>query len=314
MSFLSDGKRCPVAELSIGAIEQPFLITEAEIAETRNGKPYLRCTLADATGEVRANRWDTSVAPTPGIYLVSGLVEEYQGQLQVKLTGDLVPMDDDLSEYLKCSSFSPIQLRQRLRRHLDDLDGEIGQVVRAIFDDSDVEEAFFCAPAATKNHHAFRGGLAEHTISMANIANDVARHYHNFYGYDSVDRNLLIAGVLLHDLGKVYELQEEGFSWSRGTRGELVGHMVEVCALIHDACMACLASQDTRDRLMHMVLSHHGRNEWGSPVEPRLVEAMLLHQIDMMDSRFNMFRTATEGLEPGEMSERVWTLGGRVVR
>ncbi|MFP4599943.1 MAG: 3'-5' exoribonuclease YhaM family protein [Persicimonas sp.] len=302
----STSKETYICDLDVGHIDQPLLLTGAAIHETRKGDPYLRCTLADKTGELAGIKWDTDEAPEAGLYWVTGLVESYQGGLQIKIDGLGNAHSEDLSEFIQSADVD--HLEQELDYLLGALEGEVGDVVRCIFADDEIREAFLVAPAATKNHHTYRGGLADHTISMARLADKVATHY----GED-VDQDLLLAGALLHDLGKVRELEKVGLEWVRDTRGELVGHIAECTAMIHDACLACLASDRTRDRLMHMVLSHHGKLEWGSPVKPKLIEAQLLHLIDMMDSRVEIFRGATDGLEEGELSERVWALGGKVV-
>lgn len=309
MSSTSDQSH--IADLEVGTINQTLLLTGAAIHETRSGDPYLRCTLQDKTGELPAVKWDTDDAPEPGLYQVDGFAELYKGAMQVKING-IDPADGDLSEYIRSTEIDTLE--EGFDALLGDLGGEYGDVARCIFADDEIREAFFTAPAATKNHHAFRGGLAEHTLSMCEAAARVSTHYRDTYGDDVLDPNLLLAGTLLHDLGKIFELEQDGVEWKRQARGELVGHISECVAIIHDACLACLASQDTRDRLIHMVLSHHGKREWGSPVEPRLVEAHILHCIDMMDSRVAMCREATEGLSEGELSGKVWALGGRVVR
>ena len=310
---MSSPTKNKITDLSMGSIDQIFLVTGADVHETKNGDPYLRATLGDSTGEIPAIQWETDHAPEPGLYRVQGMVESYKGNLQCKISS-MTPAQGDVSEYTPSSPIHVAHLQNQLEQSIEDIGGEYGQVVRDIFADNDLMDAFLIAPAATKNHHAYRFGLAEHTVSMAHIAMSIASHYERMYGQDAVDEDLLLAGTLLHDLGKIYELEEDDLEWKRKSRGELVGHMAEVVALIHDSCLATLASQDTRDRLMHMVLSHHGRNEWGSPVEPKLLEAQILHCVDLMDSRFNIFRSACEGLGDGEVSERIWALGGRVVR
>lgn len=308
----STSNQTAIADLEIGHIDQVLLLKGGTTAQTKAGDDYLKCELCDKTGSLSAKKWNTSDTPEAGLYQVRGSVEEYRGKMQIVING-LEPADGDLSRFVRSSEVDGLE--GQLDQLLDLLNGEYGDVVRCIFEDDEVRERFLTAPAATKNHHSHRGGLAEHTISMAWLAQEVAGHYEQMYGEGAVDIDLLQAGALLHDLGKIYELdQPDGLTWERQARGELVGHMTECVTLIHDACLATLASQDTRDRLIHMVLSHHGKLEWGSPVKPKLVEAQLLHQIDMMDSRFAMCREAASGLAPGEMSERVWALGGKVIR
>lgn len=306
------GDRTPVNQLSVGSLHQTMLLSQAYIATTKNGDPYLKGTLGDETGTLPCISFDIKEAPEVGPYEVSGMVEDYQGRLQIKVYS-LEPAEDG-EGLVRLPPIKMDKLDDDFEWFLEGLDGEYGEVVRAVFSDEEMTEAFKVCPAATNNHHAYRGGLLEHTVSMCWLAERVANSYCSRYGDGSVDAHLLIAGCLLHDLGKVFEYEESLGQATKTRRGHLVGHMAEVAALIHDAAAATLASQDTRDKLIHMVLAHHGKPEWGSPVKPCLLEAQLLHLIDMMDSRFSMFREAVDGLGDGEMSEKVWALGGKVTQ
>jgi 3'-5' exoribonuclease len=306
------GDRTPVNELTVGSIHQTMLLSQATIAQTKNGDPYLRGTLGDETGTLPCISWDITEARELGAYEVSGMVETYNGRLQVKVY-DLTPVEGGGELVRRCPQTEE-DLRNALAWEVENLSSEYAEIVDSIFSDSSILTAFLRMPAAASNHHAYRGGLAEHTLMMCTQARDIAGNYISSYGEDAIDAHLLIAGCLLHDLGKVYEYEESLGTAEKTRRGYLVGHMAEVVALIHDAAAATLASQETRDKLIHMVLAHHGKPEWGSPVSPCLLEAQLLHLIDMMDSRFSMFREAVDGLSDGEMSEKVWALGGRVTR
>lgn len=306
--------RSNICDLEVGdQIDQTFLVATAELGETKTGKPFVKATVMDRTGELAVMAFDRSEVPEPGVYRIVGKVDEFNG-LQLKAS-EFHPSDEDVDAFVSCSHVPGDELQHVLECYI----GEIGQhskeyaaVLRAIFD-TETLEAFLVVPAATKNHHSYRRGLAEHTLSMAKLAESVCNHYDAFYG-DAIDRGLVLSGILLHDLGKVVELEPDGFTWTRSVEGELVGHITEIATRIHDACMATAASAETRARLMHVVLAHHGRQEWGSPVEPRMFEAQLVHLIDMIDSRAGMFRSALAGLEVGEMSEWVRPLGGRAVR
>jgi len=296
--------RSNVDELTVGSIDQTFLLTDAEIHETKNGDPYLRATLQDKTGTLGLVQWETDQPPGDGLYRVRGMVEEYRGQLQVKAS-DLSPAEGDVEGFVPSSHLGSAYLSEQLSEALDQLGGEIGQVVTCIFSDDRLRDRFLSAPAATRNHHAYRGGLAEHTLSMARLARRVSDHYQAFYPEDDIDEDLLVAGVLLHDLAKTTELEQDGLTWQYSIEGELVGHIAECVTLISEAATACLASEATRRRLIHMVAAHHGQKDYGSPVEPKLLEAEILHHIDMIDSRASMFREADQG-------EWVKPLGRRV--
>lgn len=306
--------RFDVKDLSVGSIDQTFLLSGAVIAETKNGKPFLRVNLVDMTGEIPGVQWDCETAPAPGVYRVRGFIEEYQGTLQCKI-GSVEASGEDVGGFVRRSESSHEALHYRLAGIEMSLQGAYGEIVVMIFSDEALREKFLTSPAATGNHHAYVGGLAEHTFSMFTLAHDIGTHYNALYGKGTVDLDLLLAGTLLHDLGKVVELQQnDGFSHSYSVGGELVGHIAECVTIVHDACMATLASDEVRSRLLHMILSHHGQLEWGSPVKPKLLEAQILHLVDMIDSRTAMFREATAGLQENQISEWVRPLGGRVVR
>lgn len=312
--------RSDVKDLCVGAIDQTFLLSGATIAETKAGKPFLRVNLVDMTGEIPAVQWNCDTAPAPGVYRVRGFIEEYQGTLQCKI-GSLEASSEDVGGFVRRSPFSDQQLREMLETTLNNLDAEgtisgspYSKIALLIFSDEDLVERFLKSPASSSNHHGYIGGLAEHTLSMCRIAWSIRDHYCDMYGA-SIDLCLLLAGTLLHDLGKVVELQQnDDFSHSYSVGGELVGHIAECVTIVHDACMATLASDEVRSRLLHMILSHHGQLEYGSPVKPKLLEAQILHLVDMIDSRTAMFREATAGLSEGQVSEWVRPLGGRVVR
>lgn len=306
--------RSDVKDLCVGAIDQTFLLSGATIAETKTGKPFLRVNLVDMTGEIPAVQWDTDQAPDPGVYRVRGFIEEYQGTLQCKI-GSLEASNEDVDGFVRRSPIDAQDLHYRLCDIEMSLQGKYGEIVVMIFSDEELREKFLTSPAAAGNHHAYIGGLAEHTFSMFTLAHHICDHYNDLYGKGTVDKDLLLAGTLLHDLGKVVELQQnDDFSHSYSVGGELVGHIAECVTIVHDACMATLASDEVRSRLLHMILSHHGQLEYGSPVKPKLLEAQILHLVDMIDSRTAMFREATAGLEEGQISEWVRPLGGRVVR
>jgi 3'-5' exoribonuclease len=165
-----------------------------------------------------------------------------------------------------------------------------------------------------KNHHAWEHGLAEHVLSMLELAHNAALHYQGRYGSGAVDVDLLLAGVFLHDLGKVYDYERRGLAWELTTRGVAVGHIATCTELLALSYEACETPHAVRERLTHLVLSHHGIKSFGSPVEPVTVEARILHQVDMLDSRISPMMEVRDELDDGEMSEWVRAIRGRVLR
>lgn len=167
-------------------------------------------------------------------------------------------------------------------------------------------DSFFSFPAAKKNHHAFSGGLAFHTVSMLRLAKAIAKEY------DVLNESLLYAGVLLHDLGKVKELSGP-IATKYTLEGNMIGHIVIVDEEIVKACEILQIDYNSEEVILlrHMILSHHGLLEYGSPVRPHIMEAEVLHQIDQLDASIQMMKSSLSHTESGEFSERIFGLDGR---
>lgn len=285
------------------------LVTESKISQAKKGDDFASFTLVDGASEVKCIRFECSQAPEKGgVYEVKGQVQEFNG-LQIK-ADSFKKIDLDPDEFVRVSRFTREFLDTALRKELDQLEGELGDVLREIF--NPVWEEFLSAPAAMKNHHAHARGLAEHTWSMIRIAHRVSNHYLEAYP-GMYSRELLVAGCFLHDLGKIKDYTKEGAVWETSVAGELVGHMTHCVVMIHDACQTCFASPELEERLIHLVLSHHGQIDFGSPVKPKTMEALILHHIDMMDAHAEMMRVAIESTD-GVLTDYVRPLGVRCVR
>ena len=292
-----------------GAVTTHGLVTEAKVSTAKNGKDFVRLTLVDGSASVAVMRFDCSTAPYAGTVLeVKGIAEEFNG-LQLKADSWKI-LDLDPNDFIPSSRFSREFLAAKLGPELQLIKGEVGDVTREVF--AQVWEEFLTAPAAMKNHHAYARGLAEHTWSMIRIAHRVANHYTEAYP-GMLDRDLLIAGVFLHDLGKVLDYQRNGVVWETSIAGELVGHMTHCVVMIHDACMALCADPEVEQKLTHLVLSHHGQLDFGSPIKPKTMEALVLHHIDMLDAHAEMMRVALESTTD-QITEYVRPLGVRCVR
>lgn len=280
-----------------------FLVKAARLAETRAGKPYLILEVVDKTGEIGGPIWD-QVEKLQGICQVgqfvhlSGQVQSYQGKLQLKVdTARAVDRSEvDLADFvLVCD-----QDREGLARDLQALVSSVKnpflkKLLHSFFRKEPQWQRFQDAPAAKGIHHAYLGGLLEHSLSVARIADTLAAHY------SGVDRSLLLAGALLHDIGKVEELVMEVAVIDYTPQGRLKGHLVmgsemvaEAAAHIKDFPPALLT------QLQHLILSHHGRKEFGSPTVPMTVEAVLLSFVDDLDAKMNLMEQLRKKMkEPG---------------
>jgi 3'-5' exoribonuclease len=316
-----------VEELSEGEfVQTTFLVTTKEIRESRTGDPYLRLVLEDRTGRVEGRVWND-----PDVYAgrfdvddfvaLRGEVVRFGDQNHVEI-GDLdrVPESSvDPADYFPTSRWSADAMFRQLRDVLDEtLESQpIRAFLDALFDDESLTERFRTAPAAMSNHHAYRGGLLEHCLSMVRVAISLADHYALYYP-GLINRDLLVAGVILHDFAKVWELSYRR-SFDYTSPGRLIGHIPMGAELVGKIAARARRpiSEDLQLHLQHLVLSHHGEMEYGSPVTPKTPEALLLHQVDMIDSRMNMCWNLHERVYDPDANES-WsefrrTLGARML-
>lgn len=285
-------------------VESFFVVTQVREGTTRTGSRYVTLSLQDRTGTIAARIWSPDTAgplPTPpAICRVRGRTESYRDELQLNI--DAVELYAPLAEEFDClvpaSRWTPEQLGLELRHHIEThvRAPVLRRLLLGVLDDPGVGPRFLVSPAASANHHAYRCGLAEHTLSMMRLASLIAQHYAAYYP-GVVDGDLLVAGVLLHDMGKVWELQGD-LAADYSTVGRLVGHIPLGAAYIAERARL---QGDVPDALVwelqHLILAHHGEYEFGSPKRPKTVEAQLLHYIDNLDARTNIF--VTEAKEAG---------------
>ena len=273
-----------------------FLVQAKEIRQKRTGEPYLSLTLSDRSGELDSKMWD-NVAEVMDTFerddfvKVRGLLQIYNSRPQFTVH-KLRRIDDaevDFADFFPASVHDPAVMWQQLRGIVAALDNRhIRDLLDAFLDDPDISTRYKVAPAAKTIHHAFRSGLLEHVMSLLTLAKMVGPHY------AMVDMNLLIAGVVLHDIGKIYELSyDRGFGYS--AEGQLVGHISIAIRMLNDKLRAFPDFPvPLRNLIEHLVLSHHGRLEFGSPKLPIFPEALLLHYLDDMDSKMECMRALIE--------------------
>jgi len=273
-------------------VEAPFLVRDKVSAMARNGKPYLTLKLMDRSGEVEGRVWDrvdefSARFDKNDFLLIKGKASVYLGKMQLVIQ-DLEPLAADqveLSDFLPCASESPPQLEQRLRQVVGGLGNpHLRGLMEAILADAELLAAYRSAPAAKSMHHVYLGGLLEHSLAVVDLVEDVSARY------PELDRDLLVTGALLHDIGKTSELTfERSFDYS--DEGKLLGHIMIGVELVEEK----LRSQPDFPRelavhLKHLLLSHHGQYEYGSPKRPKTLEAVVLSYLDDLDSKINGIR------------------------
>ncbi len=299
-------KKIYIEQLKAGdSVDDIFVLAEKTMARKRNGDNYLNITLADRTGQMKGVVWDRvekiagSVQSGDFVRLAGG-VAEYRGMLQL-VVKELEPCEEqavDPADFLPSTKRDVEQMFARLTELTAAMsDADLKGLFALLWSDSELVERFKNAPAAKMMHHAYIGGLLEHTLSMTLLADMVARHY------EGVDRDLLIAGTILHDMGKIREF-EYATRIDYTDEGRLVSHIVIAVEMLQQK-LSQLEDfpRDKADLLKHMIISHHGERQFGSPEPPKTIEAVLLHFIDEVDSKVNGIRQFMAAEDPSE----TWT-------
>ena len=305
----------PLCELTKDQRFEGFLLVRSADQRTGgNGAKYLDMNLADRTGEVNAKVWDGNVPPpTPGsVIKVRGGTLEYNGRLQLRVERirDAVPADNvDLSTLAPCAPEPAEDMLHELQQTAsafqnDDLKRLTLHLLKRF------EEKLSYYPAAQRIHHAERSGLLHHTTGMLRLAKKVAEQY------PWLNADLLFAGVILHDLCKTEEMDSDQMGVVRdySREGLLLGHLVLGVTRIQEAANELGIQSEVVLLLQHMMLSHHGEAEFGSPRKPMFPEAEALHWVDLLDARMNEMQTAIAKLKPGVFSEKIWSLDRRLYR
>ncbi|MBI5085645.1 MAG: HD domain-containing protein [Acidobacteria bacterium] len=288
-----------VSELAPGQmVEGVFLVQSREVRQKRTGDPYLSLVLMDRTGEVDGKMWD-NVATVMGTFdrddfvRVKGETQLHQNRLQITIHSlQYCPETGiDLADFLPASKRDPDEMLAELRGTIASMGNEhLRGLLEALFADEETARRYKTAPAAKGIHHAWLGGLIEHVLSMCAMGRFLARHYTN------IDEDLLLAGVVLHDLGKIHELSyARSFGYS--TEGGLLGHIQIALRMIGEKLPPGFPPK-LRQLLEHMILSHHGQLEFGSPKTPVFPEALLLHHLDNLDSKMETMRASIEKDKP----------------
>lgn len=289
------------------------LIKAAEVRLAKNGKKFIAFNFADTSGEINGKFWDASPEEIEQfqagcVVLLKGKRETYQQNPQIKILGMRLANEQEPSDpslYVKGAPVSSEQMNEEFKAFLEEITNPtLYQIVCYLINKH--KKAFFEYPAAKTNHHAYNGGLAFHTLSILRLAQAVLKNYPN------IDQSLLYAGIFLHDLGKTSELSGP-VATSYTNVGNLIGHIVLIDEEIVSACQALNMDKNGQDILLlrHMILAHHGLLEYGSPVQPHLLEAEILHHLDDLDASIQMIQTALEKTTPGEFSERIFGMDRR---
>ena len=290
-----------------------YLIKSAEVRQTRAGKDYIAFTFQDDSGEIEGKLWDAQ--PNNVAEYTAGKVVHMQGrrevynntpqvnQLVLRLPRSGEP--NDPADFKEKPPVDPKDLRDYLAQMIFKIENPVWQrVVRALYSKYDKE--FYSYPAAKTNHHAFESGLAFHTATMVRLADAIGDIY------PQLNKSLLFAGIMLHDLAKVIELSGPDDT-EYTVRGNLIGHIALIDEEITKVLLELKIDDSKEDVtvLRHVILSHHGLLEYGSPVRPRIMEAEILHMIDNLDAEMMMMTGALAKVGEGEMTSRIFAMDNR---
>jgi 3'-5' exoribonuclease len=279
------------------SVDQVFLASQKQLRPNRNGNLYLQVELSDRTGSLAARMWNASEADHRGFedgdfVRVEGTTQVYQGALQMIATSvcKARPEEIELADFMTLSPTEIDRLAVRLAELLRELsDPNLRNLAECFLADEDFMDRFSRTPAGVKNHHAYPGGLLEHVVNLMEVAVRIADRY------PKVDFDLVVIGAFLHDMGKIQELNSDrGFSYTDS--GQMLGHVVLALGMLdaklHQA--AALSGEEFPEelslRLKHMIISHHGQYEFGSPKLPMTLEAITLHCLDNLDAKVHHFQ------------------------
>ncbi len=297
-----------------GLVEGFCLVKSVDRKTSSKGDSYLDLMLGDSEGEINAKLW-RYVPEIHGEYTaneivkVRGLVSEYNGndQLRIERIRHCEPTDNVKAEdFVKSADYSGEEMFGELVKIVEGFkDNDLKTIVLEILNDNRLEILYW--PAAFKLHHAMRGGLLLHTLSIVRLAQSVCKIY------PFADSELLISGAVLHDIAKLkeYNVADSGIATGYSVEGNLLGHLTMGAMMVNEYAKKLGTNPKTAMLLEHMLLSHHGEPDFGAAVRPAFIEAELLSELDLMDSRVYEMREAVMATAPDDFSAKLWAMDNR---
>lgn len=296
-----------------------FIIKTIALKLGSNKKQYLDLLVADSTGEVTAKKWDISDSELPSIneikdgdiVKIKAVVTQWNGLKQLRVMKVRKKVDNDpieLMDLIKAAPERAEDMYEYIYKRAEDMEDEhLKAICIKLLNDN--KERLMYYPAAQKNHHAQLAGLLYHIKRMLMNGERMCQVYTN------VNADLVAAGVILHDMEKLNEIDsnELGISTGYSFEGQLLGHLVQGIKSIEKVAEEIGIPKEKTIMLEHMILTHHYEPEFGSPKKPMFPEAEILHYLDIIDARMFDMADALQGVQPGEFSDRVWTLDNRKI-
>lgn len=292
-------------------LQQPLLVKDVKNGTTSKGSPYLSLTLQDKTGTIDGKFWDVkeneqALIQAGKILKFNFEVLLYKDKLQLRMNHVKEISEDEynLEDFVISSDHSEVERRSLTQSLIDSIQNDVyRKLVIGML--SYVGDKFFTFPAASKIHHGWKGGLSDHSLSMATLADELCKHY------PQLDRDLLVSAALIHDVGKTAELSGP-VTTEYTLEGKLEGHISLANAWLSEVSEKLGVQEREETVLMHhMILSHHGKMEYGSPVAPMIIEAEALYLIDNMDARLTSLKMALDAIKPGTWTSRMFQFENR---
>lgn len=294
-----------------------FLVKKCEMKTASNNKKFMDFLLCDKTGEINGKLWDATEEHEQSyqanmLIKVRGLIKEWNGNLQlnIELIRPATPEDGvEISNYVPTAPFDPEYMLSKIIDFVNQIQHpDINRIINQLITEN--REKLLYYPAAQKNHHSIRSGWLYHIMTMLQAAEKMQEIY------SFLNKDLLFAGVILHDLAKLNEMEanELGIVSNYTIEGQLLGHIVQGIKMVDRIATEIGAEEEITLLLQHLILSHHYKGEWGSPKSPMIPEAEMLHHLDIIDAHMYDFKQALDKTEPGTMSDPVWTLSRRVYK
>jgi 3'-5' exoribonuclease len=296
-ALMKDFYICDAGRFENQVITSSFVVASKQAKPKKSGELYLALTLVDRTGHIDAKMWDNvsdylDVFEQDDFIKVRGLINKFNGrfQLTVHKLRSLQEAEVDFNDYLPRTTKDIDQLWRELGEFVENFkNADLKALVKAFMADPQIERAYKSAPAAKTLHHAYIGGLLDHVVSLLRLCDLAARNYP-----ETIDRDLLMTGAFLHDIGKIHELSfARTFGYT--TRGQLLGHMIIELEMLHEKIVQVAGfPAEYKTLLEHLIISHHGKYEFGSPKMPMFPEALMLHYLDDLDSKMESMRAHFE--------------------
>lgn len=292
-----------------------FVLKAFKINQTKSGDEYYKFEFSDKTGSISGNMWKDNIKNFDGdnvsegeIVSVYAKVEEFKGSLQLNVISVGLAKDYDATDFIKVSDMDPEQMWEDLKKHVASIeDKDYFKLITEIFKDETIKVAYKSHPAAESVHHAFRHGLLEHVLEILEMAEALLKFY------PQANKSLVKTGIILHDIGKIFEIADKQTTYQKTAEGMLLGHIIQGYEFISNKAGTDFPT-DKLMKLKHIILSHHGILEYGSPVMPMLLEAVIVSTLDDASAKTRQYQKILKANEGKEdlFSDRDMLLGTKV--